>query len=226
MPKLYIISLGGSLIAPEWPDAKFIKGFRNLILRRVRGGDRFILFTGGGYVCRQYQQALKKAAPVNNAGLDWIGIYATRFNAQLLRLAFGQLAHPVIVENPNKKVNFREKILIAGGWQPGRSTDDDAVRLAQAYRAHSIINLTNVDYIYTKDPRKFTDAKPIIKLSWKELRKIVGTKWVPGKNAPFDPVAAKLAQKNGQRVVIAQGKNLKNLERILAGKKFQGTVIE
>jgi uridylate kinase len=225
MQKIFVMSLGGSLINPEKVDTKFLKTFRSLILQQVKKGNRFILITGGGKICREYQDALRQIAKPTAGELDWMGIYTTRFNARLVQLMFGKLANINIVEDPNIKVNFKEKILVAGGWMPGRSTDDDAVRLAKAYGSSMIINLSNIDYVYTKDPRKFSDAQPIKQISWKDFRKIVGSKWDPGKNAPFDPTAAKTAEKNKMRVIIANGKNLQNLKNILTNKTFIGTVI-
>ena len=226
MKKLFVISLGGSLINPGQVDTAFLKNFRRLIISQIKKGGGFILITGGGTLCRHYQNALSAVGKPTNDDLDWLGIYSTRFNAQLVRLSFSKLAHPVIVEDPNKKVNFKEKILVAGGWMPGRSTDDDAVRLARIYGADTVINLSNVDYVYTKDPRKFEGAKKVEIASWADFRKIVGSRWNPGKNAPFDPTAARLAQKHKLKVIIANGKNLKNLENILEGRKFKGTVIQ
>jgi uridylate kinase len=225
MKKLFVISLGGSLINPGEVDAKFLKLFRELILKQVRKGNCFILITGGGKPARQYLEVLKAIAKPSSSDLDWMGIFGTRFNAQLVRLMFGKLSHQKIVEDPNIKVNFKEKVLIAGGWMPGRSTDDDAVRLAKVYGAKMVVNLSNIDYVYTKDPRKFKDAQKIEQISWKNFRKIVGNKWDPGKNLPFDPTAARLAESLKLKVIIANGKNLKNLQNILEGKKFTGTVI-
>ncbi len=223
--KLFILSLGGSLINPGEVDAAFLKSFRELVLAEIKKGRSFVIIAGGGAVCRHYQGALRKITNTLSRNLDWLGIYSTRFNAQLIRLMFVPLAHKNVVEDPNKKVNFKEKILVAGGWMPGRSTDDDAVRLAKMYGSNTVINLSNIDYVYDKDPRKFKAAKKIESISWKDFRKIVGNKWDPGKNAPFDPTAAKLAEKIRLRVIIANGKNLRNLENILNDKVFKGTVI-
>lgn len=55
---------------------------------------------------------------------------------------------------------------------------------------------------------------------------MVGNKWSPGLNAPFDPIASKLAQVENIKVAIMNGKNLKNLENYLEGKKFKGTIIK
>lgn len=225
--KLFILSLGGSLIAPERVDSVFLKKFRECIVRRVNRGDRFIIITGGGKVCRDYQESFSHAhRGATKDELDWLGIHTTRLNAHLVRLLFGKLAHPEIVVDPNKKMPFREKILVGGGWRPGRSTDDDAVRLASVYGSSVIVNLSNIDYVYTKDPRKFKDAEKIEYIGWKQYMEMFGGAWHPGMNAPFDPVASRFAQKHGQEVYIVNGKNLKNLEHIFDGKKFVGTVIK
>jgi len=98
--------------------------------------------------------------------------------------------------------------------------------LAKNLGVKQVINLSNIDFVYTKDPRKFKDAKRLENLSWKKYRAMVGNKWNPGMNAPFDPVASKLAERLGLEVSIIGGKNLKNFENYLSGRKFQGTVIK
>lgn len=226
MNKLFVISLGGSLIVPEEVDVQFLKNFKSLIERQIKKGNRFIIITGGGKICRKYQTALSSVIKADNKTLDWLGIYATRFNAQLIRLMFGKLAHNKITEHPAKKTDFKEKILIGAGWEPGWSTDLDSVELAKTYGAKTVINLSNIDFLYTKDPRKFKDAKKITEISWDGLLKITGDKWIPGKNVPFDPVAAKFGKQNKLQVIIANGKNLKNLENILEEKEFIGTKIK
>jgi len=86
--------------------------------------------------------------------------------------------------------------------------------------------LSNIDKVYNKDPKKFKDAKSIDKISWIEFRKLVGDKWIPGLNAPFDPVASQKAQELGVKVAVLSGHNFENLGNYLEGKEFVGTVIE
>jgi len=113
---------------------------------------------------------------------------------------------------------------VAAGWKPGRSTDFMAVRLAIQIKAGSIINITNTPYVYDKDPKRHRDAKPIRAMTWNEFIGIVGEKWEPGMNMPFDPVASRLARQHGLRVIIASS-NIRNLKGILEGKEFKGTRI-
>jgi len=120
--------------------------------------------------------------------------------------------------------NFKDKIAIAGGFKPGRSTDYVAVSLALTYGSNMVINLSNIDYVYNKDPR-VKGAKKIKNITWSEFRKIVGNKWRPGIISPFDPVAAKLAQKNNLLVVVLNGKKLKNISNCLNKQRFTGTSI-
>ena len=44
-------------------------------------------------------------------------------------------------------------------------------------------------------------------------------------NAPFDPIASKMAEEEKMEVAIMNGRNLKNLEDYLEGKRFKGTSI-
>lgn len=223
--EITVISLGGSLIVPDKINIEFLKEFRDLILEQIEKNKRFIVITGGGKTARNYQKAASTIVNLTEEDLDWLGIHSTRLNAHLLRTIFRDIAHPKLVKNPNEDEEFNEYILVASGWKPGCSTDYDAALLAKTYGVKTIINMTNVEYVYDKDPSKFKDSKPIKKTSWKDFRKIVGNEWDPGLNLPFDPVASRKAQELGLKVIII-GPDLKNLENFLDGKKFKGTEIE
>lgn len=231
MKKLIVLSLGGSLIVPDKIDWEFLKNFRKLIIKQIKKGYKFIIITGGGRTCRNYQQAANKVVKLSKDDRDWLGVHTTRLNAHLIKTIFRNYAHPRINKNPKTKENIArhfvkgESIMVAAGWRPGWSTDYVATILAERFKAEKLINLSNIDYAYDKDPTKYKDAKKIEKIGWKEFRRIVGNRWDPGLNAPFDPVASKLAQKIGLKVVITEGKNLQNLENIFNGKKSQGTEI-
>ena len=77
----------------------------------------------------------------------------------------------------------------------------------------------HVDYYKARERREKT------KILWKDYLKLIPKKWVSGMNTPFDPVAANVAMKNNLKVIMANGKDLANLEKILTGKKFKGTTI-
>lgn len=220
-----IISVGGSLIVPDAIDIGFLKNFKNLILRYSRRGYKFVIICGGGRTARTYQEAARALTNLTNEDIDWLGIHGTRINAHLLRAIFYKEAHPRIIKNPRKKIKFKESVLIAAGWKPGFSTDYDAVLLAKNLGAKKIVNLTNIDYVYNKNPKKFSDARPIKKISWAEFRKMIPDHWDPGLHSPFDPIASREAEKLDLEVVIINGNKLENFKNYLTNKKFLGTKI-
>jgi len=223
--KTIVLSLGGSLIVPDKIDIDFLKNFKKIVENYIKKDYRFVVYCGGGSIARKYQEAASRAVKLNNEDLDWLGIHATRLNAHLLKTLFKNYAEEMIIKDPTKKIKFDKKILIAAGWKPGWSTDYDAVLLAKNLGISTIINMSNIDYVYDKDPKKFRDAKKTEKISWNGYRKISGSKWKAGLNLPFDPVAAKEAQKSKIKVIVI-GKNLNNFENLLNNKKFNGTIIK
>lgn len=222
--KTLVISLGGSLIVPDNIDVNFLKNFKKIILKNINKYN-FVIFAGGGKIAREYQQAGKKISNLTNHEMDWLGIHASRLNAQLLHHIFKGKVEKYIITNPTKKIKFKKSIIMAAGWKPGWSTDFDAVKIAQVNKMKSVVNLSNVNYVYDKDPNKYKAAKKITEINWADFRKIVGNKWDPGLNMPFDPVASRLAQKARIEVAIMSGKKLKNFENFIKNKKFQGTLI-
>lgn len=235
-----IISLGGSIIIPKTGfDISFLKKFRKLIVDEVGRGGRFVLIVGGGATARAYQAALRNLWIPDrgvrndimlddrklNEALDWMGISATILNAQFVRMMFGDYAHHEIQMDPTKKIKTAAPIIIGSGWKPGWSSDYDAVLAAKTYGAPEVINLTNIDYVYDKDPTKFKKVKPITALSWHDYRAMVGDRWYPGSNAPFDPIAAHAAAANQLTVKILNGRDLLSVRRAIRGLSFRGTTI-
>ena len=231
-----VISLGGSIIAPEGVDGEFLFQFVSLI-RELLSADparRFILVTGGGGPARAWQNAYRDvasrlAAPggtdTGNDAADWIGVMATRLNAQLVKAVMGDYCVEEVVTDPSRAEVFSGRVLVAAGWKPGFSSDYDAALLAGRFGARQVINLSNIAQVYTDDPKKNPAARPIDTISWEDFRALVGDEWTPGKNVPFDPVATRHAAKTGLQVICAAGRDLPNLRNLLTGQPFLGTVI-
>lgn len=224
-----VISVGGSLIVPNGGiDSKFLQDLNAFVREQLANNKhrQFFLITGGGMTTRHYQGAARDVLghQLSEDDLDWIGIHATRLNGHLLRTIFRDIAHPVIIDDYSFIRKPTEPVVIGAGWKPGWSTDFDAVCVCEDYGARTIINLSNLNKICNKDPRKYKDAKEIDKISWKEFRKLVGNKWIPGMHAPFDPVASKKAEELGIKVIF-MGKDFVNIRKYFKGEKFIGTVI-
>jgi uridylate kinase len=223
-----VISLGGSIIAPRGVDTVFLKSFLRLIEERMAAEPRLklIIVCGGGGLARDYQAALRELIPAARSDdLDWVGVAATRVNGELLRRMLRVWCVEDLVTDPTAVTVFAGRILVAAGWKPGFSTDNDAVLLAQRFSAGTVINLSNIAQVYTDDPKKNPSAKAVDRLSWNQMLRIVGNEWSPGKNTPFDPTAARAAAHSHIRVIFAEGRNLANLSAILGGGEYLGTTI-
>lgn len=227
-----ILSVGGSIIAPDKPDSGFLTSFIAMIKDWLNADParRLILVAGGGAPARVYQNAYKEVAAelrenIEGDAADKIGIMATRLNAELVKALCGELCKNDVVYNPTENIEFSGRILVAAGWKPGFSTDNDAVLLAEKFSADTVLNLSNIEKVYTDDPKKNPSAKPIDSISWQDFRKMVGDNWTPGKNTPFDPIASKKAEELNLKVICASGKNIENIKNILDCKDFVGTKI-
>ena len=83
-----VLSVGGSMIAPEKPDVEFLAAFVKMAKEWLAADDsrRLILVAGGGAPARVYQGAYKDVCAATsqepqNEAADWIGVMATRINA-------------------------------------------------------------------------------------------------------------------------------------------------
>ena len=226
---VFVLSLGGSLIVPNGGiDVDFLTQFHDFIRDQVSSKKRrFFITVGGGAITRHYQAAARavRQQDLSDIDADWLGVHATRLNAQLIRAIFHDLADPRVIKHYEIILKIQSPVAIAAGWKPGWSTDYCAVTVCQDYGLTQVINMTNVDQVYDKDPNKFPDAKPLGAISWAAYRKLVGDAWKPGMNAPFDPIAAKRAEEFGFRVAVL-GKDFANLTNFMENKSFIGTVIE
>lgn len=225
--KTIVISVGGSLIVPDQISTLFLKRLKAFVLEQIQHGKKLVIITGGGKTARRYQEAADTVSVLTADDLDWLGLHATRLNGHLLRTIFRDVAHPVIITNPDDVVDVppSAKLIIAAGYRPGASTDLRAVQIACNLGAKKVVNLSNVDYAYDKDPKKYKNATRITETDWDSFRALLPEKWDPGLSSPFDPIAAREAERNGIEVAIINGTRLKQVEKYLAGERFIGTRI-
>ncbi len=221
-----VISLGGSLIVPEEIDVNFLREFKDLILSHVARGEKFVIICGGGRTCRKYQAVARDVGNASNEDMDWVGIATNNLNAELLRVIFGKDAHKKVIYDLSKEFPLKAGVVVGGALEPGHSSDIDAFLAAKTIGAKRIINLSNIDYAYDKDPNKYPDARRLEKVSWAEYRSLIPKEWKAGLSTPFDPIASEMAQKEKMEVVIMNGRNIPNLANCLSGKKFDGTHIK
>src|SRR5216683_7954117 len=154
-----VVKLGGALFRRE-PNVAALKDMGKVLSGFVREGNQLVAVAGGGENARTYIGAARKLG-AEESTCDLIGIQLTRANAELLRIALGSTAISKVPNNIGEVPHLagEGRVLVMGGLQPGQSTNAVAALAAEITRAEFLVNATDVDGVYTKDPKKFPKAR-------------------------------------------------------------------
>ncbi len=234
-------------VNPDGIDTVFLRRFDRFLRRHLLAGRRFVLVVGGGRLARRFQEAAHRVGNIADDDKDWLGIHATRLNAHLVRTVFRDVADPVVVDARHRVKRVRYPVTVAAGWRPGWSTDYVAAVLAHDFGAREVIVAGKPAYVYPVRNRARAQARPkgasgraisngvnnksldisrpYASMSWRAYRKLIPKTWSPGLHAPMDPIAAKFAEGKGVTAIVVNGRDLKNIDRLLRGKDFEGTII-
>lgn len=200
---MIVISLGGSVINPGTIDKPFLKEFTSLIGEMVEKGHKFGIVCGGGAISRQYIAALPERLAEGQK--DMIGIEPTWLNARLIAVYLRELCSQVLPRQFDQLIAQLEQydVAICGGFLPALKTDEDAAIVADYFGAKSLLNITNVDGVYDRDPTKFPDAKRFDKLTYKEFFDLFWKEGIgAGAKAPFTLIATKIAERAKIPIVV------------------------
>jgi len=224
--KIIVLSLGGSLIVPDEIDTAFLNKFKQVIKKHEKN-YKFIIVCGGGSIARKYISALRQAGK-SEFLQSMSGIAVTRLNARFLTYFFGKDANQGIPHDMQQARNLLEKnnVVFCGAlrYAEKETSDGTAAKLARFFNTE-FINLTLVSGLHDKNPLTNKDAKFIPRISWKNFWKMANKiSFKPGQHFVLDQHASEIILKNRIKTYIV-GKNLKNLDLLLTGKKFKGTII-
>lgn len=221
-----VLSLGGSLVNPGTPDMGYLKKLAEIL---KKSKFKFGVVTGGGQPARTYAEAVREAGK-GEFEADEAAILSTKQNAKLVIAALGDEAYPKVLESfeEAKEASMHGKIIVMGGTIPGITTDTDSVLLAEKLGAKRIVNLSNVDAIYSDDPRKNPNAERYSKLSFEELIALANKadQRKAGVHFVFDLFACKLIARSRIETHFVNGKNLEDVEAAIEGKKHSGTIVK
>jgi uridylate kinase len=223
-----VISIGGSILAPDGADYEYIKKFSSVIREITKNNKNKIgIVVGGGKVARKYIESARNFG-ANEFFSDLIGINATHLNARILISALSDISNPepclTIMDAEQEMKN--NNVVIMGGTHPGHTTDCVAAMLAEYINADIFVVATSADYVYTKDPRKYPDARKLEKLSFDDLIKISGqVEMGAGSSTVVDLVAANIMKRSKIRTYVLHAADVENLKKALTGGNFAGSVV-
>lgn len=224
-----VISVSGSLLTRDLTPENF-KRYSDVILRLWKKGHKLIVVCGGGRICRDYQRVAREFE-TDVDQLDFIGIMATHLNASTFSSTLGKHGYLIkwkSLKEAKKEVKemFGKKILVAGGYDVGTSSDYDAAVFAALVKADLLINATNVDGVYSDDPKKDPNAEKLDKLTFDQFEHIISKNaQIPGEYRLFDLPATKLIKKAKIRTIFINGNDQEEFVRAVEGK-HHGTTIE
>lgn len=227
---MFVIKIGGSILFDKENQIKqqlvsnYAKTIRNVFSVSKK---RCAVVVGGGKIARKYIAATR-ALDASEAYNDIMGIEAAKLNARLLIAALGDMAYPDPPQNFQKfqaLFNVTDKIIVCGGFQPGQSTNAVAASVAEVTKAERLINLTDVDGVYTKDPDKDPNAKLLKEISIEDFVKLIAKQVTKAGQYPlFDYTAVQIVQRSKIALQFINGTDPENLAKAISGKQI-GTLI-
>ncbi|MHA1742892.1 MAG: UMP kinase [Candidatus Heimdallarchaeota archaeon] len=228
---MFVVKIGGSLLfnEDEQINAKLISEYARTI-RTVftKQKEKFVIVVGGGKIARRYITASRVLGGTETQN-DILGIEVAKLNARLLIAALGNIACPTI---PNSFQEFQtiyaltDKVIVCGGFTPGQSTNAVAAAIAEETNATKLINLTNVDGVFTDDPQKNSQAKLQQSIAISAFKTLLQNQKTSAGNYPlFDLTALQIVLRSKIPLVFANGNNPENLLKAIKGENI-GTEIK
>ena len=220
-----VAAIGGSILLQDYNADRF-KEYAKLLKEQSEEHEIFVV-VGGGKPAREYISVVRDL-DAGEAKCDDIGIEVTRVNAKLMLLALGDAAYQKVPHNFQEALEYSAtgKIVVMGGTEPAHSTDAVSAILAEYVQADLLVNLTAVDGLYTKDPKKFDDAELIEEITASDMMEIIGGNEVKAGTYEFiDMTAIQMIKRSNLETVIANGNEPQNLIRAIKGEKIGTRVI-
>ncbi len=217
-----VLKLSGSLFFSE-DFEPVVKAIRSSV--KEESSLKIALIAGGGKKAREYIGVADRFG-ADQATLDEIGISVSRLNALVLATSLGSLSESFVPKSlleVTEALGAGKRIVVLGGLHPGQSTNAVGALVAEKLRADRFVNATDVDAVYTKDPRKHRDARRLERVTPGELSKILGEESMKaGGYDLMDPVALKLIERSKINTWIIKCAP-RQISAALSGTKIEGT---
>ncbi len=235
MPLAYtraLLKLSGEALAGDKAsglDFHVVEAFAEEVKAVHALGVQLALVVGGGNIIRG---ATASREGLDRVSADYMGMLATVINALALQdvlekigvntrvmtaIRMESLAEPYIRRRAIRHLEKRRLIIFAAGTgNPFFSTDTAGVLRALEIEAQVILKATNVDGVYTGDPRKDPSATFIPELSYQEA--------IVKNYAVMDANAFGLCKANQLPIVVFNINDPGAIRRVLQGDRV-GTIV-
>jgi len=179
------------------------------LVRRLKNDHLFqklVIVAGGGELARFYI-SLGRGAGLDESSLDEIGILVSRIHAKLLVGALMPDSYPRVPTNLDELITALNEypIVVMGGLQPGHSTSAVAALVAERIRSDLLLVATDVEGVYTGNPKIDKSAKLLSSVGIRQLYKLLMTsQGAAGTYELLDFVALKIIERSKIHTRIAK----------------------
>ncbi len=224
--KRVLVKLSGEALAAQdgyWFDPQVLAGFANDIVRATEKGYEIAIVIGGGNIIRGAR--MSAAGWIDRATADSMGMLGTVMNSLALETALNAagvsartmsaVSMPTICETFARQpaLHYLEKgqvIVLAGGTgNPFFTTDTSAVLRAAELRCDAVLKATQVDGVYTADPKKDPTAKKLDRITHDEA--------IDRNLKVMDTAAFALARENRLPIIVGSVHAPSSITAILEG---------
>jgi uridylate kinase len=226
-----LLKLSGEALAKDngtGIDFNKVLEIAKIIKDAIEKDIEIAIVVGGGNFWRGRSNTM-----MDSCTSDHIGMLATTMNALsvgdaltqvgcdnrvMTSIEMREIAEPYVRDKALKNLSKKRVVVFGcGTGSPFFSTDTAAALRAAEIKADIILKATNVDYVYTKDPRKFDDYEIIKETSHLNV--------IKEKLRVMDLTAISLCMDNNIPIRIFNLNNKENLSKALNGEKI-GTLIK
>ena len=226
-----LLKLSGEALAKDTGmgiDFDKVLNIAEVIKESISKDIQLAIVVGGGNFWRGRSNTM-----MDSCTSDHIGMLATAMNALAVGDALRQvgidvrvmtsvemkeIAEPYIRDKAIKNLNKGRVVVFGCGiGSPFFSTDTAAALRAAEIGADIILKATNVDYVYTKDPRKYDD--------YEIIKETFNLRVIKDKLRVMDLTAISLCMDNNIPIRIFNLNKLDNLKKAIKGEEL-GTIIK
>jgi uridylate kinase len=221
-----VIRVGGSVVGSPL-NASLIGRYVDLLKKLREEEHEVVAVVGGGSLAREFIRVATDLGLMETER-DWAAIYVSRLFARLFVLCLDKASCGNVSLTLSDAVDCLKhgNVVVMGGLRPGMTTDAVAALVGERVKADLLVKASNVDGIFTKDPKKFPNAKKLNELGFDDLERLFEEdRHRAGIHQILDPEAVKILRRIRLRTVVVNGFDVKNVLSAVKGKRV-GTVIE
>jgi uridylate kinase len=212
-----VIKVGGSLLYDDNLELNtdFLNLLKNWYQKHSESIQKLVIVVGGGKLSRKLGKALIDT--VSSENVHDVSMQVTQVNAEIVK-GYLNISDAFVPQHLNEALDElqrdKKSVIVTGGLKSGWSTDMDAAVFADSLGIKTIYKLSNIDGVYTSDPKANPDAKKITNITWNEYLEVfninVNETHAPNNSSPISVETVIFCKNKNITYFVSGGKNLLN----------------